>query len=296
MKTRYHILIGVTHEEWGSLKSVICSLGWNTEVSRGFPEFGLTKVLNGEEYEAFRGVARRYGIRWSCRREDLFGAKELSGSQGLLLRVNREFSGVGIGPRTVFDRAKACPVCNCPLTPKGIVELSGSLDALTQTTSKLGYTREGALLLVSAEIRDAIENVSGFDDVEFLDVCVNGRVAIGWHVLHAMISLPKACCSSVGLSREKFPLGEPCNVCQRDCYSDLPDVPITLKYQKDICDRITVRSTWECFGKTVIDEGEGGRWARALAVPKLVCSPDIYFAIKGIVGKQVYARPIQCET
>jgi len=278
------------------LRGIGCADGWQEPylfVGRlTLPSYSNTLDEEDPRLAILRSALTQQGIKWSERIDHVYTDAELRELPLLRLGVDREpIYSEGIEYGTRYDMSSACPHCGT-----GAVQSSALLMPLNALPKKgqLCATCRGDVL-VGKELAQAFGDakVSGVElrQVRFYR---NSEPLPWWQIISGF-EMPRLSKRTKGIARDVRP-GFGCTVCERDVFAHFGDEPAERAYDRSAVDydRLPdVVHSWECYGRSVLEDDPVRKLVRGFALPNILVKPKVFDIIRGVGDKHECFEPVR---
>ncbi len=244
--------------------------------------------------DRFQSALRSKGVTWSIIRiEHHYTDEELREFPLLMLGVTTDPVGVDRSPRhgTLYDMTNACKRCGT-----GAVQVSPLMLPLKGLRKK-GEIAMGPSFeeIVGAKLHQALldAKVSGIELRQSRHY--QNNEPLPWWQIISKFEMPKMSKQSRNLCRDTSP-GWGCPVCERDMHAKSNNEPLDYVYDRDVIDPAAIPDvvhTWECFGRSVLNDDPVRQLVCGYAFPAILIKPRVFDILRRLKIKNVDFLPVR---
>lgn len=243
--------------------------------------------------ERFKAILESKGVTWNVIRiEHEYTDDELRSFPLLDLGVDREpIVGANCEYGTEYETTDACPHCGT-----GAVQVSSLMISLKGLPKKglICHTAKGHILL-GQQLADAVlaERITG---VELRQAQLHGnREPLPWWQIISTYEMPKVSKASKNLGREPLH-GRSCSYCQRDMHCRMNNEPMDWVFDRHAVDPEglpDIVHTWECFGRSFLQDDPVRDEVRGFAQPAILVKPKVLDIFRKLKIKHAVFSPVR---
>jgi hypothetical protein len=276
-----------------ALASINCERWWRPPPNeRGLSSFANTFDSDDPRLGLVKALATREGLRIFDRVEISYSDTELRSFPLLGVGVDRKPIESG-RPEfgTTYDVTRACSCCGT-----GAIQTSPLMLALSDLPKNglLCSTCRGQIL-AATKLATALsqESVTG---LELRQACFyRNNEPLPWWQLITTYTMPKISKASKNLGRDTNP-GWGCPACERDMYVRTNTAPLDLVYDRREVDPNAIPDvvqTWECFGRSILNDDPKRNLQRGFAQPQILVKPKVLDIMRTLSAKEAGFSPVQ---
>jgi rubredoxin len=245
---------------------------------------------NDPKLKALRAVLRKARFKWDETVNHIYDDAELRVFPFLRLWFNgRTVSGGQPKDGTEYDVSDACPRCGT-----GAVQTSALMVPPTERmgTGLLCQTHTDHVL-VARELAVAFRK-AGVSGLELRQArSQRGNKPLPWWQMISTYTMPRMGKQTKGIVREVDSRWG-CPVCERDMYGMEP--PTEIMYERSQVGSVTlpdVVQTWECFGRSILEDDPERNLGRGFAQPLLLVNVKVFDIFRRLKVKHADFQPVR---